>query len=34
MDISDTRDKLEIYARTGLLGVRAEGGPALLGSDD
>ncbi|MGA0839480.1 MAG: argininosuccinate synthase [Pseudomonadales bacterium] len=34
MDISDTRDKLEIYTRTGLLGVRAEGGPALLGSDD
>jgi argininosuccinate synthase len=34
MDISDTRDKLEIYARTGLLGVRAEGGPALLGSDE
>jgi argininosuccinate synthase len=34
MDISDTRDKLEIYARTGLLGLRAEGGPALLGSDD
>jgi argininosuccinate synthase len=32
MDISDTRDKLEIYTRTGLLGTRAEGGPALLGS--
>ncbi|MFM7121499.1 MAG: argininosuccinate synthase [Gammaproteobacteria bacterium] len=31
MDISDTRDKLEIYTRTGLLGTRAEGGPALLG---
>ncbi|MFM8353367.1 MAG: argininosuccinate synthase [Gammaproteobacteria bacterium] len=31
MDISDTRDKLEIYTRTGLLGARAEGGPALLG---
>ena len=25
MDISDTRDKLEIYTRTGLLGTRAEG---------
>jgi argininosuccinate synthase len=31
MDISDTRDKLELYARTGLLGKREEGGPALLG---
>ncbi len=34
MDISDTRGKLEVYSRTGLLGRRAEGGPELLGSDD
>jgi len=34
MDISDTRNKLEFYSRTGLLASRAEGGPELLGSDD
>jgi len=34
MDISDTRDKLEVYTRTGLLGARPEGGPALLESDE
>jgi argininosuccinate synthase len=34
MDISDTRDKLEVYHRTGLLASRRDGGPALLGSDD
>ncbi|MGD8418372.1 MAG: argininosuccinate synthase [Pseudomonadales bacterium] len=34
MDISDTRDKLEVYSRTGLLASRAEGGPALLGPGD
>ncbi len=33
MDISDSREKLEIYSRTGLLAARAEGGPELLGSD-
>ncbi len=33
MDISDSREKLEIYNRTGLLASRAEGGPELLGSD-
>jgi len=32
MDIVDTRDKLRIYTRTGLLGPQAEGGPSLLGS--
>jgi argininosuccinate synthase len=30
MDISDTRDKLELYSSTGILGKRQEGGPALL----
>jgi len=33
MDITDTRSKLEVYSRTGLLAKGAEGGPALLGSD-
>jgi argininosuccinate synthase len=34
MDISDTREKLELYNRTGLLASRRGGGPALLGNDD
>ncbi|MGE0624518.1 MAG: argininosuccinate synthase [Pseudomonadales bacterium] len=34
MDITDTRSKLEVYSRTGLLAKRAEGGPELLGADD
>jgi len=33
MDITDTRSKLEVYSRTGLLAKGAEGGPALLGSE-
>jgi argininosuccinate synthase len=32
MDIADTRDKLAIYARTGLLGTNAEGELPLLGA--
>ncbi|MEQ8914225.1 MAG: argininosuccinate synthase [Pseudomonadales bacterium] len=34
MDISDTREKLAVYSRTGLLASRPVGGPALLGTDD
>jgi argininosuccinate synthase len=34
MDIGDSRDKLEIYSRTGLLGKREAGGPALLEGDE
>ena len=33
LDIADTRDKLGIYTRTGLLGMRGEGAIPLLGSD-
>jgi argininosuccinate synthase len=33
LDIADTRDKLGIYTRTGLLGMRGEGAIPLLGTD-
>jgi argininosuccinate synthase len=33
LDIADTRDKLGIYTRTGLLGMRGEGAIPLLGSE-
>jgi len=33
LDIADTRDKLGIYTRTGLLGMRGEGAIPLLGAD-
>ncbi len=33
LDIADTRDKLGIYTRTGLLGMRGDGAIPLLGSD-
>jgi argininosuccinate synthase len=32
LDIADTRDKLGIYTRTGLLGVGSEGAIPLLGT--
>jgi argininosuccinate synthase len=31
MDIADTREKLAIYTRTGLLGSGSDGGIPLLG---
>jgi argininosuccinate synthase len=34
MDIADTRDKLAIYTRTGLLGPNVDGGLPLLGGRD
>jgi argininosuccinate synthase len=34
LDITDTRDKLGIYSRTGLLGASSDGSiPLLTGSD-
>ena len=33
LDIADTRDKLGIYTRTGLLGASGEGAIPLLGKD-
>jgi len=34
MDISDTREKLEVYTRTGLLGAGSDGAIPLLSSSD
>ena len=34
LDIADTRDKLTIYTRTGLLGTSADGAIPLLSSPD
>jgi len=34
LDISDTRDKLGIYTRTGLLGANSDGSIPLLTSGD
>lgn len=33
LDIADTRDKLGIYTRTGLLGASGDGAVALISGD-